>query len=103
MRITIFDEDINYELDEMIEERKSKWNPYEDKLREMRGLIGKLIANKEFLEEIHKDSQDDKIKELTEEIEKRISKYNEFKAECQPLADLLNKEIVILENLKRNY
>ena len=103
MKITAFDKDINYALDCMIQAKKNEWEPVKQKIDEVKVEIGGLIASKEFLEKLNDDNAAIQIPLLTTRLEEVKKEYHELIDANQPLADKLNKEIAILEGLKRNY
>lgn len=103
MKITEFNKEIIEALDEMIQERKDKWEPHRENICELRKNIGKFKASIEFNEKRNSLNADELNNPLRDKLRRAIDVYNSYKEDTKALADTINKEIEILENLKREY
>ena len=98
--ITNFREERNEALEAMIQARKDRWDTIEKERHEIRGEIGKLMAERDFMEAIGSFALTEEVKPILDKINHLSVRYNDHVESYKLLADRLDNEMVILENLK---
>ncbi|MDF2589842.1 MAG: hypothetical protein K0S41_3683 [Anaerocolumna sp.] len=103
VKITVFNKEINNGLDEMILKRQQLLEPIIAELQSIKNSIGKLIAQKEFLEARGSLTLEETLKPLLDELAELHFLYNKRKEESKGYIDTVNSELDILEKLKKKY
>jgi chromosome segregation ATPase len=88
----------NIAIQQMIDEKKMKWDSVEEVTQQIKDKIGKIIAEIDYWEASGNDKTP-KYNDLIDQLEKLNLTYNNHLNENKDLAKQLNKEIAILENL----